>query len=144
MHKVYKRKTSARYIICSKLTLKTPDADLLSYQLWTWFTCYSSLYIADFEQVHLFQKPMFQHYTRGERHNGFTAFIVDFKHISHIVLVFLLLTLSIYRISEFDLSYSISDFWKKNDLHFNQSQYKHLLPPAIILPCNNGEEINGL
>ena len=49
---------------------------------------------------------MFQHYTRGERHNGFTAFIVDFKHISHIILVFLLLTLRIYRISEFDLSYS--------------------------------------
>ena len=39
---------------------------------------------------------------------------------------------------------SQSLIFEKNELDFNQSQYKHLLPPAIIPPCNNGEEINGL
>ena len=94
------------YIICSKLTLKTPDANLVSCQLWRWFTCYSNVYIANFEQVTLCQKPMFQHYTEAERHNRFTTCIADFKHIPHLVLVFLLLTFSIYSIAEFYLSYS--------------------------------------
>ena len=91
MPKVYKRDSRTRYIISSKLTLKTPDADLVSCKLWTWFTCYYNVYIANFEQVPLCQKPMFQHYTGAERHNRFTVFIVDFKHISHLVLVFLLI-----------------------------------------------------
>ena len=92
MPKVYKRNARTRYNICSKLTLKTPHVDLMSfsstlnmiYMLFWCLYCY-------FEQVHVCQIPVFQHYTRAERHNRFAAFIVDLKHISHLVLVFLLL-----------------------------------------------------
>ena len=44
-------------------------------------------------------------YPRAERRHHTTVFIVNFEHISHLVLVFLLLILSIYLIAGFDILY---------------------------------------
>ena len=43
--------------------------------------------------------------SRTERRRDSTVFTVNFKYISHIVLVFLLLILSMYLIVGFDISY---------------------------------------
>ena len=44
-------------------------------------------------------------YSRAERRHRSTVFIFNFEHISHLVLVLLLLILSMYLIAGFDISY---------------------------------------
>ena len=44
-------------------------------------------------------------YPKAERRHRFSVFIVDFEHISHFGLVFLLLILSMCLIAGFDISY---------------------------------------
>ena len=44
-------------------------------------------------------------YLRAERRHRATVFIVSFKHISHLVLLFLLLILSMHLIASFDILY---------------------------------------
>ena len=44
-------------------------------------------------------------YSRAERRHRSTVFIFNFEHISHLVLVLLLLILSMYLIAGFDTSY---------------------------------------
>ena len=75
MFKVNNRNTRTRCEICSKLTIKTPERRYL-YPLKT--------------SENLWFSDVF----RGYRWRRSGVFIVNFEHISHLVLVFLLLTLS--------------------------------------------------
>ena len=109
MPKFLNRNTRTRSEICSKITIKTPerrheprcDAFIVNF---TYFTCYSSVSIVDFEQVNVCQEPVLwiYIYPRAERRHSTTVFIFQ---ISHLVLIFLLLILSIYLIAGFDISY---------------------------------------
>ena len=59
-------------------------------------------------------------YPRAEQRHRSTVFIFNFEHISHLVLVLLLLILSMYLIARFDIVYSflqrISTNWNANPI----------------------------
>ena len=72
----------------------------------TYFTRYCRVSIVDFEQENVCQEPVLwiSNYPRAERRHRSTDFIFNFEHISHVVLVLLLLILSMYLIGGFDIS----------------------------------------
>ena len=105
MPRVYKRNTRTRYIICSKLTLKTRDTYWCLVNFEHDLNVILMSILLTLNRQIFARNPCFN--TSPEQNvNRFTAFIVDCKHILHLVLVFLLLTLSKYSIAGFDLSYS--------------------------------------
>ena len=61
----------------------------------------------DFEQENVCLEPLLwiSIYPRAELRHPSTVFISNFEHISHLVLVLLLLILSMYLIVGFDASY---------------------------------------
>ena len=65
-------------------------------------------------------------YPRAERRHRSTVFIFNFEHISHLVLVLLLLILSMYLIARFDIVYSllerISTNWNANPIASSSKQ----------------------
>ena len=109
MLKFHNRNTRTRWEICPKLIIKIPErrylprSDVFIVNL-TYFTRYSSVSIVDFEQVNVCQEPVLwiSIYPRAERRRSTAAFIA---HISHLVLMFLLLILSMHLIGGFDVSY---------------------------------------
>ena len=66
MLKVNYRNTRKRCEICSKLTIKTPKTMLLTYELETCFTPFSTVFIDDFEQVNICNGCEGQHAKRFE------------------------------------------------------------------------------
>ena len=112
MLKARNRNTRRRREIFSKLKIKTPEqchrprSDVFAVNV-TYFTRYSSVSIVAFEQVNAGQKPVLWIciYPQAERRHRIAVFIVNFKHISHFVLMFLLLILSMYFIDGFDILY---------------------------------------
>ena len=79
MFKVNNRKTRTRCEICSKLTIKTPERR----QKKVFLKILQNFFLIKLQDSDL--NPFL-------RHSG--VFIVNFEHISHLVLVFLLLTWS--------------------------------------------------
>ena len=63
MFKFHNRSTRGRWKVCSKLTIKTPErgdwsrSDVFIVNV-TFFTCYSSASILDFEQVNISKEPV--------------------------------------------------------------------------------------
>ena len=112
MLKFQDRNTRTRWEIILKLTIKTPErrhwpeSDVFIVNF-TYFTVYSSVSIVEFEQVNVCQEHTLPNfiYPRVEWRHRYNVFIVNFEHISHLVLVFLLLILSMYLIAEFDIWY---------------------------------------
>ena len=78
MFKVNNRNTRTRCEICPKLTIKTPERRLL-------------IPLKTSENP---ENQRFSDVFRGIKKRRSGVFIVNFGHISHLVLVFLLLTLS--------------------------------------------------
>ena len=95
----------------------------------TYFTRYSSASIVDFELVNVGQEPVLwiSIYPRAERHHLTNVFIINFKHISHLVLVILLLILSMYLIAGFDVLY-LSRFYIKMNPSFIVYSFQKTLP----------------
>ena len=99
MLKLHNRNTGRRRKIYSKLRTKTPErrhwpcSDVFIVNF-TYFTIYSSASIVDFGQVNIGFEPVLwiSIYPRAERRHCTTAFLVNFKHISHLVLLFLFLS----------------------------------------------------
>ena len=110
----------------SKLTIKTPER-----RHWPWsdvfivnFTyfipyCKVRVCIVGFEQENVCYVPVLwiPIYSRAEWRHHSTVFIFNFEHISHLVLMFLLLILSMYLIAGFAISY-FSRFWIKTNSSF--------------------------
>ena len=70
-------------------------------------------------------------YLRAQRRHRSTVFIFNFEHISHLVLVLLLLILSMYLIAGFDISY-FSRFYIK----MNPSLIVYSFLERISTKCN--------
>ena len=112
MLKTQNRNTRTSSEISSKLTTKTPprrhwprsDTFFVNF---TYFTRYWRASIVDFDQGNICYEPVLwiSIYPRARRHHCSTVFIFNFEHISHLVLVLLLLILSMYLIAGFDISY---------------------------------------
>ena len=94
----------------------------------TYFTRYCRVSIVDFEQENFLQEPVLQIfiYSRAEWRHRSTVFIFNFEHISHLVLVLLLLILSMYLIARFDIVYSllerISTKWNAHPIASSSKQ----------------------
>ena len=135
MLKYHNRNTRTRWGISSKLTIKTqerrhwPRYDVFIVNF-TYFTCYCRVWvcIVDFEQENVCEEPVLwiSIYPRAEQRHHFIVFIFNFEHISHLVLVLLLLILSMYLIARFDIVYSllerISTNWNANPIASSSKQ----------------------
>ena len=96
-----------------------PRSDVFTV-IFTYFTRYCRVSIVDFEQENVFQEPLLEIliYSRAERRHRSTVFIFNFEHISHLILVLLLLILSMYLIAGYDIS-NFSRFQINMNSNFN-------------------------
>ena len=124
MLKVQNRNSRTRWEISLKLTIKTPErrhwpwSDVFIFNF-TYFTVYSSVSIAEFEQVNFCQEHTLWVfiYPRVERRHRYTVFFVNFEQISHLVLVFLCLILSMHLIAQFNISVVFRLRWIQTKIH---------------------------
>ena len=111
MLKYHNRNTRTRWEISPKLAIKTSEwyywlrSDVFISCLYIFNALLQSLYYW-FWAAHVTNLI----YPIAERRHSSTVFNFNFEHISHLVLVLLLLILSMYLIAGFDIVYSRKDF----------------------------------